>query len=282
MSDNRKYYYMKLKENFFETEEMIILESMQDGYLYSNILMKLYLRSLKNNGCLMFKGRIPYSPAVLAQVVRHSAGVVEKALEVFVNLQLIEIMDNGAIYMSDIQNFIGKSSTEADRKRTYRAQIEEARLIENGQMSGQTSGQMSDKNPPELDIELDIELEKEIEIEKKTAATAARANKFAPIVAAWNSLNLTQIRSIQGNRAKMLQARVSEYGPDAVLEAISKIQNSHFLRGQNDKGWVISFDWFIKPANFLKVLEGNYEDRMAPTAAGQSKYTDDDVAHLLK
>ena len=46
MSDNRKYYYLKLTENFFETDSMILLESMNDGYLYSNILMKLYLRSL--------------------------------------------------------------------------------------------------------------------------------------------------------------------------------------------------------------------------------------------
>ena len=47
MSDNKKYYYLKLKENFYDSEEMIILQNMQDGYLYSDILMKLYLRSLK-------------------------------------------------------------------------------------------------------------------------------------------------------------------------------------------------------------------------------------------
>ena len=56
MSDNKKYYYLKLKENFFESDSMILLESMKDGYLYSNILMKLYLRSLKDNGRLMLNG----------------------------------------------------------------------------------------------------------------------------------------------------------------------------------------------------------------------------------
>ena len=44
---------------------------------------------------------------------------MEKALEIFRNLELIEILDNGAIYMMDIQNFIGQSSTEADRQRAY-------------------------------------------------------------------------------------------------------------------------------------------------------------------
>jgi len=124
MADIKKYYYLKLKEDFFESDEMLILQKMPSGYLYSDILMKLYLRSLKAEGKLMYRGRIPYSPEVLATVCRHEVGVIEKALEVFRQLGLIEILDNGAIYMMDIQNFIGQSSTEADRKREYRARVD--------------------------------------------------------------------------------------------------------------------------------------------------------------
>ena len=50
MSDNRKYYYLKLKENYFDDDSIVLLESMQDGVLYSNILLKLYLKSLKHGG----------------------------------------------------------------------------------------------------------------------------------------------------------------------------------------------------------------------------------------
>ena len=53
MSDNRKYYYLKLKENFYNSETMVILESMQDGLLYSNLLLKMYLMSLKSGGILV-------------------------------------------------------------------------------------------------------------------------------------------------------------------------------------------------------------------------------------
>lgn len=127
MADNKKYYYLKLKDNFFDSEEMIILQNMDGGYIYSDILLKLYLRSLKNEGKLMFKNLIPYTPAALAQVVRHPVEVVEKALETFQQLELVEILDNGAIYMLDIQNFIGSSSTEADRKRDYRQRVEKDR-----------------------------------------------------------------------------------------------------------------------------------------------------------
>ena len=52
MSDNRKYYYLKLKENYFDDDSIVLLESMQDGVLYSNILLKLYLKSLKHGGRL--------------------------------------------------------------------------------------------------------------------------------------------------------------------------------------------------------------------------------------
>ncbi len=48
MADNRKYYYLKLKENFFDSDSIVLLEDMKDGILYSNILLKLYLKSLKN------------------------------------------------------------------------------------------------------------------------------------------------------------------------------------------------------------------------------------------
>lgn len=125
MADNRKYYYLKLKEDFFDTDEMKILESMKDGYLYSNILLKLYLKSLSNSGRLMYRNVIPYTPEILATLTGHQVGTVEKALDVFKKLDLIEMLDNGAIYMMDIQNFIGQSSSEADRQREYYNRMKE-------------------------------------------------------------------------------------------------------------------------------------------------------------
>ncbi len=125
MADNKKYYYLKLKDDFFEDESVVLLETMKDGYLYQNILLKLYLKSLKSEGRLAFKNTIPYNAEMLASLTRHQVGTVERALEIFKELELIEILDNGAIYMLDIQNFIGESSKEADRIRAYRKRIEE-------------------------------------------------------------------------------------------------------------------------------------------------------------
>lgn len=161
MADNKKYYYLRLVDNFYDRDEMIMLESMPDGYMYSNILLKLYLRSLKNEGKLLFNDRIPYNSTMLANITRFPVGVIEKALKIFLELGLIEILDNGAIYMLDIQDFIGKSTTEADRKRNYRKRIEDEKL-----KLGQMSGQISDKSTPETEQE--IETKTEIDLEIKT------------------------------------------------------------------------------------------------------------------
>ena len=168
MSDNKKYYYLRLKDNFFDSDELKILESMKDGYLYSNILLKLYLRSLKNDGKLVVNERIPYSADMLASVTGHQVGTIKQALSIFKDLGLIDVLDNGAIYMLDIQNFIGKGSSEADRKREYRQRIETDRT------NVQTNlRQISDKSTPEIEIELekDIEIEKEIDSSAKSTTT---------------------------------------------------------------------------------------------------------------
>ncbi len=126
MADNRKYYYMRLMENYFEMNEQLYLESLPDGYLYSNILLKLYLRSLERDGLLMFNDRTPYNPQMIAHMTRHPVEVVERALRLFEELGIIEVQENGAMYMLDMQSFVGKTSTETERKREYRQRIREA------------------------------------------------------------------------------------------------------------------------------------------------------------
>lgn len=161
MSDVKKYYYMRLKESFFDDDSMKILEAMPDGYLYSNILLKLYLRSLKYEGRLMLSKTIPYSAEMISAIVNHPVGVVQKAIQIFQQLGLIEILDNGAIYMLDIQNFIGQASTEADRQREY------DRKISAEKKSPRNLEEIRKKFTPKIEIEKDIKLEKEKKTEKE-------------------------------------------------------------------------------------------------------------------
>lgn len=158
MADNRKYYYLKLKENYFDEDAIVLLESMQDGVLYSNILLKLYLKSLKNGGKLQLDENIPYTAQMIATITRQQVGTVERALQIFMKLGLVEPLQNGALYMSNIELLIGQSSTEGERKRRARRALQEQAALPEA---------VADKCPPERELELEIEKEKEIELEIK-------------------------------------------------------------------------------------------------------------------
>lgn len=206
MSDNKKYYYLKLRDNFFDNDDIAILESMPDGILYSNILLKLYLRSLKNNGKLMFNDRIPYNAQMLSTITRQPVAVVEKAVGIFKEMGLIEVLDNGAIYMLDIQNFIGSSNTEADRKREYRRKI----ALEKGQkLLGHSSGHLSDEQAPEIEIEnrdikeIDIELEKDRDKTPVELIVEEYQSRIAPLDGTQFEL-LKEFITLDGMEAKVV------------------------------------------------------------------------------
>ena len=169
MADNRKYYYLKLKESYFDDDAIVLLESMPDGILYSNILLKLYLKSLKNGGKLQLDENIPYTAQMIATLTRQQVGTVERALGIFQQLGLVEQLHGGLLYMTDIELMIGQSSTEAERKRA-------ARLENKALLPPRTNGgHLSDIRPPEIEIkkEIDIEIEKERELKPGRAAPAA-------------------------------------------------------------------------------------------------------------
>ena len=140
---------MRLKENFFDEADIVALESLPDGILYSNILLKLYLKSLRDDGRLMLRGTIPYSTSMIAALTRHKEETVEKALKIFKDMNIIEVLDSGAIFMLEVQNYIGKSSTEADRKREFdRRRCDE----KEGQPPRRKVGEISEKSPPEIRV----------------------------------------------------------------------------------------------------------------------------------
>lgn len=108
---------------------------------------------------------------------------------------------------------------------------------------------------------IDITISKDIVCQTETVRPDIK-----PILDAWNSLSKdTAIKPVSkmkstSQRYKMLNARIKEYSIDDVLRAIENIQHSDFLKGNNNRGWIITFDWFVKPNNFPKVFDNNYAD----------------------
>jgi len=168
VSINKKYYYLKLKDNFYNTEDIKLLESMKNGYEYSSLYLKLCLLSLKGEGALLYKNRIPYKAEMLSTITGHSIEVVKYAINLFVELEMLTILDNGTIFIDDIQNLIGHGSTEAERKLAYRKKIEKIKKV----------GHCPDICPPEKEKEKEKEKENRIEYKKFKKPTIKEIEEY--------------------------------------------------------------------------------------------------------
>ena len=129
---------------------MVILESMQDGLLYSNLLLKMYLMSLKSGGILMLNDHLPHTPQTIATFTRHQVGTVERALKVFLEFGLVEVLTDGAYYMADIQLLIGQSSTEGERKKKERMRLKRQKLLPSGEADICPPYSRGDICPPDI------------------------------------------------------------------------------------------------------------------------------------
>ncbi|KMY79561.1 replication protein [Leuconostoc mesenteroides subsp. dextranicum] len=253
MADNKKYYYIRLKENFFDSDEIKLLESIpNDGYKFSNILLKMYLKSLKYNGRLMFNERIPFNAEMLATVTSHSLGDVTRAIDMFKKFGLIEVLETGEIYMLDIQSFIGKTTTEADRKRSYRKEIEDKKAL------GTNVRQNSDKSIPEIEKELDIEQELNIELDTE------KDTPYSKIVSLFEN---NGFGSVGGITSQNIQDELRDFADNSdVDEATSILKKAIEIAVNNGKNsfsyvWGITKRWYNSGIFTIEALEAEEKKR---------------------
>ena len=167
----KRYYWLKLQEDFFESDEIKIIESMPNGVVYSNFYLKLLCKSLKTDGRLIFKDIIPYTPDMLANITGVAVDTVRVAIDIFIKLGLMEKLDDGALYMIAVENMTGSESEWATKKRNYRKSLE----VKEKNLLLETSKTNKRHNEDNVQNEKDIvlnkedivrqEIEKDIEIE---------------------------------------------------------------------------------------------------------------------
>lgn len=115
----------------------------------------------------------------------------------------------------------------------------------------------------DLDTELDKDKEKDIN-DLIVSKDTIRQTDVQRIIDEWNTLaefGINPVKRMTSKREQAVKARIRQNHMDDILEAIENIRHSSFLQGQNKEGWMITFDWFLKPGNFSKVFEGNYLDK---------------------
>lgn len=162
--NKQKFYWLKLKRDFFKRHDIQVIEAMPNGKDYVLFYLKLMVESIDHNGLLRFSDTIPYNEQMLAVITNTNIDVVRSAIKVLQQLQMIEIQDDQTIYMTEVEVLIGSQTSGAERRQIQRRNQQE-RLL--GRQEG-------DKCHPE------IEIEKEIDIDIKEKNVKEKLTLFHP------------------------------------------------------------------------------------------------------
>ena len=238
----KKYYWLKLKKDFFKRHDIRIIEEMPNGKDYILFYLKLLLESIDHEGELRFSETIPYNEQMLSVITNTNIDIVRSAMKVFIELHMIDICEDSTIYMNEVQKLIGSETTGAARVRKHR-ELQKAL--------------QSNASVTKCNTEIEKDKEKELDTEKRE-----RIN-YQEIVNLYNDIciSLPRVTSLSDKRKQAIKARLNKYSVEQFKELFNKAQASSFLKGTNGRNWTANFDWLLKDDNFAKVLDGNYDDR---------------------
>lgn len=240
---SKKYYWLKLKRDFFKRHDIRIVEGLPNGKEYLLFYLKLLVESIDHEGALRFSDTIPYNEQMLSVITDTNVDIVRSAMKLFTELKMIEVLDDATIYMAEVNTLIGSETRWAEKKRVQRQK--------------DIVPMLSSQCPTEIEIDKEKEKDKELETDKENSKT-----DFQSVVDLFHSIcvSFPKIRSLSDARKKAIKARLKNYTIDDFKAVFEAAEASSFLKGE-DGGWKASFDWLIKEANMLKVLEGNYVDK---------------------
>lgn len=160
---NKKYYWLRLKEDFFEEDTIAWLEEQENGKEYALFYLKLCLKSLKTNGLLIRNvGDIllPYDTRKLGEITKTDYDTVAVAMELFRRIGLVQILDNGEIYLSQLQKMIGSAVGDEHLRESNR--LRQQRFREKQKMLSQCDNNVT------ITLHRNVEIENRDNIEKET------------------------------------------------------------------------------------------------------------------
>ena len=152
-NDKKRFYWLKLKKDFFQQHQIKVLKSLPNGRLYALIYLELLAESTSHEGELRYSQMLPYDIITLSAVIDEDKDNVEKAIETLINLELVEVLDDGTIYMREIQRLIGSETGSAERQRLHRQKVKNNELVT---MSQKCHQEYRDKSIENRDKNIDI------------------------------------------------------------------------------------------------------------------------------
>lgn len=281
--------WIKLSTDIFSNRKIVQIESMPEGDALIVIWLKLLILAGETNadGMVWFTSTIPYTEQMLATAFGRPMSTIQLALKTFSAFGMIEIVDDfikipnwdkyqNVDRLKEIREY-NRLAQQKSRERKRLAASSGNTEINDPQhcQTNVNDKSMTSQRCQDIDIDKDIDKDKEDIVSCNSSSydselQLTRRTDVRRIVDKWNEIGVSPIKEFtpETNRAKMLFTRIREHGIENVLQAIDNVKQSDFLKGQNGRGWVVTFDWFVKPNNFQKVLEGNYN----PSKAGQKFY----------
>lgn len=169
MADSKKFYWLKLRRDFFKRHDIRIIEEMPNGKDYVLFYLKLLLESIDHEGSLRFSDTIPYNEQMLSVITHTNIDIVRAAMKLFTELNLVEIFDDQTIYMGEVEKMIGSAvdNDGANRVRRFREKKkQEALPTVTGALQSVTESVTEDNERKRIEKEKDIDTD--IEIERKS------------------------------------------------------------------------------------------------------------------
>ena len=161
MAETKKFYWLKLKRDFFKRHDIRIVEAMPNGKDYILFYLKLLLESIDHEGTLRFSDTIPYNEQMLSVVTNTNIDIVRTAMKLFIELNMMQVFDDQTIYMTEVDKLIGSSADNDNANRVRRCREKKK------QLALQNVTDTITKCNESKSIEKEIEKDKEIESERE-------------------------------------------------------------------------------------------------------------------
>lgn len=120
----------------------------------------------------------------------------------------------------------------------------------------------------------------DINIEKKDKLSSTDHFDYQGLMDYFNKTfngKLPGINLMTEKRKRTVKTRVREFGKESIKVMFDNVLRSPFLQGHNDRNWSADFDWIFKPSNYIKILEGNYDERDQKNRQNNQQWKSDAV-----
>ncbi len=175
----KQFFWLKLKDNFFDEKYVKALRRLPNGDTLTIIYIKMQLKSLNTDGYIYYENFMTDSISELAMTLDENEDDVKAAVEALVRFGAVERQEDETIFITSMQESLSSESSSAERVRKHRANKTLQCNTPVTECNTECNKLVTDCNA-ECNTEIDIDKEIDIELEKDIESTAKTSSRFHP------------------------------------------------------------------------------------------------------